>query len=423
MGDCISKQDVQVGAKPSASELSKKTASSKIESDAVAGRIDDSYRHYKTQPVSTSLDSDGSPLSRRSMNASISMVPPASMFSSVSGAIPVANKTRSHFRVVIYIIFMASLISTLRPFTSTLRDNFPEGWLTDAISVATDAIKHIQTYDLGNVIAAAVAVGGYLIEHWISRKASQNEKQMERVEAQSHQLLVPVTMHWHNLYMTLLTFIDRHIDSIEIKEGDKEEMDRCQNWLKTINEYPILEMPSRLNNPVSFAMIIDLMRQKLPKSGKAKISRVTSKHELPLILHNAIQHCDRKSKLWKSYEAFVRYSFVPAVQRIADIIDENGHLMEPVGSKRLTELFGTEGNGYGLKWKLLPRMWFYSTFLSYAESWQELLSMWDDGVYDEIRPSADFPVGIMAFNVEAQSIVAEAERDLIGVSQMHGHRR
>ena len=40
---------------------------------------------------------------------------------------------------------------------------------------------------------------------------------------------------------------------------------------------------------------------------------------------------------------------------------------------------------------------------------------------DEIRPNVDLPVGIMNFNVEAQSLVANAEQALIGMSQMHGH--
>jgi hypothetical protein len=68
-------------------------------------------------------------------------------------------------------------------------------------------------------------------------------------------------------------------------------------------------------------------------------------------------------------------------------------------------------------------MWFYSIFLAYARSWQELLAMWDDGFYGDIRPSVDFHIGVLPFNIEAQSIVARAEHDLIGVSQMHGHKR
>jgi len=56
-----------------------------------------------------------------------------------------------------------------------------------------------------------------------------------------------------------------------------------------------------------------------------KKARVTNTHELPLLLHNEIDKCDRNSSLWNSYEAFIRYSFVPAVERIASIIDEYGH--------------------------------------------------------------------------------------------------
>ena len=61
--------------------------------------------------------------------------------------------------------------------------------------------------------------------------------------------------------------------------------------------------------------------------------------------------------------------------------------------------------------------------LSYAKSWKEVLSMWDKDVYLKMRPCLDFPIGVLFFNIEAQTIVASVEQRLIGMSQMHGHRR
>ena len=61
--------------------------------------------------------------------------------------------------------------------------------------------------------------------------------------------------------------------------------------------------------------------------------------------------------------------------------------------------------------------------LSYAKGWQEIISMWDKDEYLQMRPNLDFPVGVMFFNIEAQTIVASVEQRLIGMSQMHGHRR
>ena len=49
------------------------------------------------------------------------------------------------------------------------------------------------------------------------------------------------------------------------------------------------------------------------------------------------------------------------------------------------------------------------------------ISVWDEGLYDDMRASADYPIGIFVFYVEAQSIVAKMEEEMIGVSHMHGH--
>jgi hypothetical protein len=66
----------------------------------------------------------------------------------------------------------------------------------------------------------------------------------------------------------------------------------------------------------------------------------TVPHELPRPLHHALLHCDKPhSALWKSYEAFIRHEFLPAVDRIASIVDEHGNLMEPVPPARLREIF------------------------------------------------------------------------------------
>ena len=299
-------------------------------------------------------------------------------------------------------------------------------WLPNAQTVAS-FIQHIQSYDLGNVIAVLLGVGGYLLEHWFSRQSSQLERQMERVEQQSHQLLVPVTMQWHVLWsVSTLNFIDKHIGDIMKREEYKDDMNRYQEKIRVgLAKNPVMELPTKVN-PISLIMWLEVMYDSVEsgeKKGKVERWTITSKHELPLILHNEIQKCDRGSKLWKSYETFIRHSFVPTVEKIANIIDENGHLMEPVSSARMKEIFGADSNGYGQKWTIMPRMWFYSFFVAYYKSWLELISLWDNGVYEEIRPAVDFPVGIMAFNVEAQSIVAEVEQRLIGMSQMHGHGR
>jgi hypothetical protein len=285
--------------------------------------------------------------------------------------------------------------------------------------------------DLGNVLAALLAVGGYLLEHWNSRKSSRLEAQMERVVAQSHQLLIPISTQFHSLVLgSTLHFVDQHMG---ISEHTPSGTDGIVNSeiLKRYIENPVMEMPTELINPSSVILLVGevMMTEKMGQdlaqglsTAMGLVPKTTTPTELPDFLHEAIKECKRpKSKLWKSYEAFVRHELLPGVQRIAEIIDENGHLMEPVPQKRLAEIFGRPGTGYGQKWEIAPRMWFYSMWLAYARSWQSVVSMWDDGVFDKIRPSMAFPVGMLFFNIEAQTMVAGAEKKLVGMSQMHGH--
>ena len=94
-----------------------------------------------------------------------------------------------------------------------------------------------------------------------------------------------------------------------------------------------LEMPTRYRNAVTLPWALEVMHEDY------NIMRVTHPRELPIILHDEILKCDRNSKLWKSYEAFIRYSYLPVIERIGGIIDEHGHLKEPVPAARMKEIF------------------------------------------------------------------------------------
>ena len=65
------------------------------------------------------------------------------------------------------------------------------GYLSNAYIIAI--MNKIKSYDYGNAIAVLLGVGGYLLENYFQRKTAREEKQMDRVEQQSHKLLVPVT--------------------------------------------------------------------------------------------------------------------------------------------------------------------------------------------------------------------------------------
>ena len=297
--------------------------------------------------------------------------------------------------------------------------------------VSPNIWQFILRSDFGNALAALVAVGGYLLDHWNQRKTQQLEAQIQRVTAQSHEFLVPVTIQFQALFLgSLLQFVDKHMSiAAHLVEAEYGDASYSSTLLKQYTSTPVCEEPTDLENPASVAyLVLEIMmgeRREDASDPSNKIrgglnSRVTAPRELPKFLHRALETCKRpNSKLWKSYESFIRHEFVPGVERIAEIINEHGHLMEALSPERLEKLFESTGNGQGQKWTIIPRMWFYSRWLAYARSWQSLLATWDEGDYNELRPLARFPVGMLFFNIEAQTIVANKEKELVGMSQMH----
>ena len=304
----------------------------------------------------------------------------------------------------------------------------------------------VLSTDLGNALAAVVAVGGYMFEHWNARRAQQLDAQMNRVSDQSHKFLVPVTMQFHSIVTcSIMHFVDKHLATVlETNTGlsDKERLERAELYAPDTVRKQFLNrsgtaIPTNLQNPATaYMVIIECMltqrqndKQDLDRAGMSSsllVPRISLPRELPPLIHEAVLAAmpvegKAASPLWSSYECFIRYEFVPGVERIAEIIDESGDLMEPVPSDRLEEVFGRDDNGYGQVWKTMPRMWFYSFWLAYARAWRGVVHMWDDGVYSQMRPNIDFPAGLLFFNVEGQSIVAKVEKEIVGMSQMHGH--
>ena len=325
---------------------------------------------------------------------------------------------------------------------------------------------------IGNALAATVAVTGYIWDSLSGRRARQEEAQIQRVTDQSQRLLVPVTTQLHALtFGSTLNFVDRAL-GLDVVQRQRQRQRQQQeqrkshrlkrfiecnktaslgqnvkdsdvtwgavgNDQRTIDRYVqacggAMESPTNLQHPVAAALLMsgNILKgndtstectaesePNLPPTFRTCIPR-----ELPQCIHDALLECKRPSSpLWKAYETFIRHEFVPAVEKVATILDESGHLMEPVPSSKLGQLFGTTGTGYGHTWSHAPRMWFYSLWIAYARSWRALLAEWDRGQYSMVRPKMDFPVGLLVFNMESQQIVARKEKDLIDHSQMHGH--
>ncbi|KAL3920263.1 MAG: hypothetical protein SGILL_003349, partial [Bacillariaceae sp.] len=217
--------------------------------------------------------------------------------------------------------------------------------------------------DFGNAVAAMVAVSGYMFEHWNSRKSQQRDAQIERVNDQSHKLLVPVTMQFHSIFLgSILHFVDKHLDDAAVTEGsDAKYNDEID---KQFLESGFFAQPTNLKDPRSIRMLmLECTMTERPSEHKEQVSSahgmvraVNLPRELPIAIHKAIgkvmpTSTGKKAKdvspLWRDYEAFVRFELAPGVQRIAEIIDEYGDLMEPVPADRLYEIFGREDNGYG----------------------------------------------------------------------------
>ncbi|KAL7532244.1 hypothetical protein ACHAWF_007778 [Thalassiosira exigua] len=175
-----------------------------------------------------------------------------------------------------------------------------------SFSILTSALGLMQTWDFGNAIAALVAVGGYLTEHLFSRKRAQLDKHMERVEAQSHRLLVPVTLQFHRVWAGgIVNFVDRHCeDALLANKGEyKDTLELCTNKLKRWGDAPKdfpFEAATSYRNAVSFPWADEVLHHDdgIDVQG---VWRVTHLRELPLILHNEIVNCDRQTPGYGSH--------------------------------------------------------------------------------------------------------------------------
>jgi hypothetical protein len=89
---------------------------------------------------------------------------------------------------------------------------------------------------------------------------------MERVEAQSHQLLVPVTMQLHRMWHgCIMNFVDKHCEDILLKKEEyKDTLVKCTNSMESwgkgtkVNH---LEMPTRYRNAATLPWALEVMHE------------------------------------------------------------------------------------------------------------------------------------------------------------------
>jgi len=108
-------------------------------------------------------------------------------------------------------------------------------------------------------------------------------------------IYIPVA--WHGLHSSLLFFIDKHIGDILNKDEYKTEV--IKQKMKILQNNPLFGSSQSFKHPITSACSIDTLFDIYEMKP-----RVSSKQELPFILHNEILHCNRNSKLWKAYEIY-----------------------------------------------------------------------------------------------------------------------
>jgi hypothetical protein len=242
-----------------------------------------------------------------------------------------------------------SIVVALKPFG---------GSLSHALLILWNSVKR----DLGNVLAALVAVCGYMFEHWNTRKTQRRDAQIERVNGQSHKFLVPVTLQFHSIVLgSILHFVDNHLDEYDDKGRDDDPSKPDEEFL----ESGFFVRPTNLKHSRSHRVLITETILTEPPNNektdkrftKSLVPSISLPRELPPAMYDAVLKAmpstqdNEISPLWHDYEQFVRFELVPGVQQIADMIEKYGDLMEPVPPERLNEIFGRPDNGHGQLWQ------------------------------------------------------------------------
>ena len=80
-------------------------------------------------------------------------------------------------------------------------------------------------------------------------------------------------------------------------------------------------------------------------------------------------------------------------------------------------LFGEPPIGFR-DWDYTPRGLFLSMWLAYARGWEGTVAKWAAGDHTSLRPSAPFPIGLLLFAIEGQTVIGGDQQALVGVSQM-----
>lgn len=259
----------------------------------------------------------------------------------------------------------------------------------------------MSNIDLGTVLAAVIGITGYIIDARNSRASEIRGLQVSRAQSQFAELLTPINVNFHSMFLSLYGFLLAHHEQAFEEEPvwtsrDEVILKNASRWV-WMDEGGLMQV------------------EQVEKLGKRPAAVM---RELPDKLFKAIE---ADPQLADEYRKFIREEWFMCVQAIADRINESSHLIETIPSWRLEQLFGTE-SPIGSSWEYTPRGLFLSWWLAYYRGWNTVIMRWDEEDYTKLRPDVAFPVGLFFYTVEGQTIVGDIQKELTGQSAMHGSR-
>ena len=213
---------------------------------------------------------------------------------------------------------------------------------------------------------------------------------------------MPINVYFHSLLFSIYSFVGEHAEPPRGAKGGEWTSDD-----RVVSEFAhewVWNAPDGL----------------FQLSVKSRNKPVATSHELPAELEARIP-AEPDSELARKYRAWAREELYTPIRRISDVAYQSVDALEPIPVDRLRELFREPPIGFR-DWGFTPRGIFFSMWLAYRRGWDVVLAEWDAGDYSRVRPAAPFPVGLLYYVIECQSIVGKGKKDLLGFSQMDGLR-
>ena len=245
--------------------------------------------------------------------------------------------------------------------------------------------------------AAVVLIAGWAFEVEKGRQTETRRLAAVRRNEQTA-FYVPINVYMHSLLFSLYSFIGVHHAATDERwtSEDKVVSELAHDWVWAASD--------------------GLLQMGANRTNVARGRPCALPYELPSALSEQIRE-EPNGPLAQQYREWARTEWEPTVRRIAELIRTRSQLLEPIPAARLAQIFHEPPIGFK-DWDYTPRGLFLSMWLAYARGWEGLLAKWDAGDYSAVRPSAPFPIGLLLFAIEGQTIIGGQQQAQLGASQM-----